>query len=65
MEQLYGSGVNRHGGNTKINNLVPIFESYDEEVTKTRNKIKRTPVMLLSEYEYEDKNKRDQREDNE
>ena len=57
IEQLDESDGNGHRCNTNINKFTPLFESYDEEVTNTRKKSKKNPVILLSEYEDKDEKK--------
>ena len=44
LDELIGNG---HGSKTNINHFSPLFESYDEEGTKHRNKTK-TPIVVLS-----------------
>ena len=57
MEQLYESDGSRHGRNTNINQFSLLFESNDEEGTKSMTKPKKIPVVVLSEDEDEDKKK--------
>ena len=48
MEKLDDSDGNRHGRNTNINHFSLLFESYDEEGTKSRKKTKKMQVVVLS-----------------
>ena len=57
MEQLDELDGNVHGRTTNINNFVPLFESYNEEVTKLRTKPNKTLIEVLSEDEDNDKTK--------
>ena len=57
MEKLDNSDQNWHGRNTNINQFSLLFESNDEEGTKSMTKPKKIPVVVLSEDEDEDKKK--------
>ena len=65
MEQLDESDGNEHGRNTNINHFSLLFESDDEEGNNLRTKPNKTPVIVLSEYEDEDKNKGEKKNDDE
>ena len=57
MEQLDEIDENWNRSNTNMNNFTRLFESNDEEGTKTMTKTKNTPIIVLSEDEDEEKNK--------
>ena len=56
MKQLEDLDGNRHGFNTNNNKFAPLFEPDNEEGTNHRNKPK-TLIIVLSEYEEEEKTK--------
>ena len=64
MGKLDESDVNGHGSKTNINHFVPLFESYYEQQTNHRTKLK-TPIISLSEGEEGRVNKGDQNNSNE